>query len=586
MTTDREPVVESPTSGVDPRVALATALQSAPGVYAVLAGSGMSSAAGIPTGWQVIQDLIRKVALAEGVDPNDVANAPEAWWTSQGRPEPRYDTLVSALAPTDAARQSLLRTYFEKGTDSTDRSQPTNGHHELAALVARGLVRVIITTNFDRLIERALDQAGIQPQVISSVEALGGMTPLQFSSVTVIKLHGDYLSQGLRNTPQELSDYPAELDTILARILDEYGLIVVGWSAEYDTALIKALEASPSRRYPTYWTSFNGDLSENARRLIAQRQASVIDTAGADEFFSDVRQKVERLEQVAQRRGRPSVLRHYYFMPERSVPAQGWADMPLLQLRAAVAIGPASPDTCGFLRAENRDSLVEALQMSSLTSRLRDVAELPGALSNGNPSIEQSATVTALSEWEPTPGVQQSTQYASYRIGGDASRGVSAIAAVRFPGFGVNGQVLVTVDVGLSLEDKLRFSEVALILRDGLALLTFALPESLAGILPRDASAMIGEIHLVALNQYSSPLGGVMVNRENDVFEQVDLTLLGPTSGTNRETMGAATDLTGPLTHREAAELVCDEFDYILYASGFLDPRAGIEQLRRDLGLV
>jgi hypothetical protein len=72
MSGDRAPVVEMPTNGVDGRVALATAVHAAPGVYAALVGSGMSSAAGIPTGWQVVQDLICKVALAEGVDANDV----------------------------------------------------------------------------------------------------------------------------------------------------------------------------------------------------------------------------------------------------------------------------------------------------------------------------------------------------------------------------------------------------------------------------------------------------------------------------------------------------------------------------------
>lgn len=70
------PVIVTPTSGVDGRVALATAVHAAPGVYAVLVGSGMSSAAGVPTGWQVVQDLIRKVALAEGVNPAEVEDDP------------------------------------------------------------------------------------------------------------------------------------------------------------------------------------------------------------------------------------------------------------------------------------------------------------------------------------------------------------------------------------------------------------------------------------------------------------------------------------------------------------------------------
>jgi len=51
-------------------------MQAAPGVNAVLIGSGLSTAAGIPTGWQVVEDLIRKLASAEGVDPAELGDQP------------------------------------------------------------------------------------------------------------------------------------------------------------------------------------------------------------------------------------------------------------------------------------------------------------------------------------------------------------------------------------------------------------------------------------------------------------------------------------------------------------------------------
>lgn len=42
----------------------------------------------------------------------------------------------------------------------------------IARLVAAGHVRVIITTNFDRLIENALREHGVEPTVIASVMSL------------------------------------------------------------------------------------------------------------------------------------------------------------------------------------------------------------------------------------------------------------------------------------------------------------------------------------------------------------------------------------------------------------------------------
>jgi hypothetical protein len=105
--------VITPTKGVDPRDALATSLHASPGVYAILVGSGMSTAAGIKTTWGVVQDLIRRVATSEGVDPKGFDEAPEVWWAAQGRPELRYDLLLEELASTDTARRALLRRYFD-----------------------------------------------------------------------------------------------------------------------------------------------------------------------------------------------------------------------------------------------------------------------------------------------------------------------------------------------------------------------------------------------------------------------------------------------------------------------------------------
>jgi hypothetical protein len=43
-------------------------LPASPGAYAMLLGSGTSTAAQIPTGWGIVVDLIGKVAALEGED--------------------------------------------------------------------------------------------------------------------------------------------------------------------------------------------------------------------------------------------------------------------------------------------------------------------------------------------------------------------------------------------------------------------------------------------------------------------------------------------------------------------------------------
>jgi hypothetical protein len=82
---------------IEPAMAAAFALQGRPGAYAALIGSGMSSGAGIPTGWQIVEDLVRRIAAVEGAD---VGDDPAAWYQVRFGKAPTYSGLVAALALT------------------------------------------------------------------------------------------------------------------------------------------------------------------------------------------------------------------------------------------------------------------------------------------------------------------------------------------------------------------------------------------------------------------------------------------------------------------------------------------------------
>jgi hypothetical protein len=284
---------------LDPRVNLATALESQPGVYALLLGSGVSTGAGIPTGWGVVEALVRRAAVAAGDEPGANFNA-EEWWVANGEGDLGYSAVVAALGLTRAARRGLLAEFFEPTDEEREDGLkvPGDAHKAIAALVRKGMIRVIVTTNFDRLIESALEAEGVSPQVIDTAGKASGMEPMQHARCTVIKLHGDYASQDLRNTVDELAAYPAPLKRVLDRVLDEYGLVISGWSGEWDTALVEAIAASANRRYPLYWVarSAPGDV---AKRLTARSRAQIIEGQTADEFFPDLLSRVEALETMS-----------------------------------------------------------------------------------------------------------------------------------------------------------------------------------------------------------------------------------------------------------------------------------------------
>lgn len=282
---------------IDSITSLAFSMHANKGVYALLLGSGISRAARIPTGWEITLDLVRKVAAMQGAscEPD-----PAAWYAATAGKAPDYSELLDTIAKTPSERQQLLRTYWEPSEQERQEGAklPTRAHRAVAELVKRGYVRVILTTNFDRLTETALQDVGIQPTVLSSADHVAGAIPLIHSGCTVVKLHGDYLDTRIRNTPEELGSYPKEFDTLLDRVFDEFGLIVAGWSAEWDEALRAAITRAPSRRFTTYW-GVRGEIGSRAAALITHRQGQRVDIAGADEFFSSLAEKVRALEEYA-----------------------------------------------------------------------------------------------------------------------------------------------------------------------------------------------------------------------------------------------------------------------------------------------
>lgn len=279
---------------IDPIHSLAFSMQANRGVYAILFGSGLSRSAQIPTGWEITLDLVRRLATMSG---EDSGSDPSAWYRGRYGHEPDYSELLDALAKTPAERQQLLRQYWEPTEQDRENGakQPTQAHRAIADLVAKGVVRVIVTTNFDRLMELALLDAGVTPTVLSSPDQVHGAMPLIHTQCCVFKVHGDYLDTRIRNTPSELSGYPTEFDTLLDRIFDEFGLIVCGWSADWDEALRNAVLRAPSRRFATYW-AIRGEASDSARRLIDHRGAQTVAIKDADSFFNAVHRHVEALE--------------------------------------------------------------------------------------------------------------------------------------------------------------------------------------------------------------------------------------------------------------------------------------------------
>lgn len=264
----------------------AFAVVQSPKRYALLLGSGISRDAGIKTGREITSDRIQKIAHGLG---ETIEGEPEGWYQQKYGTEPTFSNLFKGV-DTPEDREAALREYFV--VDGAI-PQPTKAHRTIAQMVKEGLISLIITTNFDDLLEQALRDEGVHPVVITE-----GSDPAKMSVIPdqcrVVKVNGDYPDTPLMMTPKDLASYTPAITDYLDRIFSECGLIVCGWSAADDTGLVEILAQERVRRHAVYWCH----LKERAGipdMIMGALDVAKIRIPSADEFFRELYTRIEIL---------------------------------------------------------------------------------------------------------------------------------------------------------------------------------------------------------------------------------------------------------------------------------------------------
>jgi len=265
------------------------------GAYALLLGSGISRSAHIPTGWDVETRLIEQLAVSSR---EVIKTDAHQWFKDKYGKEASYSFLLEELVNTPTERVQLMKPFFEPTEDEKelDWKRPTKAHIAIAKLAKEGYIRVILTTNFDRLLEQAFEAEGVAPQVISHEAAISQATPLVHCQIpTIIKINGDYIDCQFRNTSEELDEYPPIMHKYLERIFEDYGLITCGWSGDWDKGLVKIMTEPSVSRYNSFY-AFVGKTSETLNTLSISRHGELLPIEGADEMFTELYEQVAALD--------------------------------------------------------------------------------------------------------------------------------------------------------------------------------------------------------------------------------------------------------------------------------------------------
>lgn len=150
-------------------------------------------------------------------------------------------------------------------------------HASLAELAVQGRLAAIITTNFDRLIETALQERGCpftvfhDQETFTALASQGGVTP---AVLPLIKIHGSIedVSSLVDTLRQRVVGRPKSLNAVLQTLLEQHPWLYLGFSGadfSYDPHYLGILDAATSAKGFVFVTRPGTKIQEGVQSLVA-----------------------------------------------------------------------------------------------------------------------------------------------------------------------------------------------------------------------------------------------------------------------------------------------------------------------------
>jgi len=273
--------------------------------YVIFVGAGFSKDAGVKSGWDILIETLIPLYVNENnlsELPTDHYSKVEDWYLKHNEySKLGYSEILELLYKGEIERREYLKKFFVN-------AQLGEAHRQLALMVANRLVRFIFTTNFDDLIEKALDEMNLDYDVIYSDDILRSTKSWdKVQTCRIYKLHGDYKTGKVRNTVSELQKLELLISDDFQYIIDRHGLIVIGYSGRDRGVMDHFLDRKPYS-YPFYWQYRSHPEDRKSYELYHElmnkyenkynRRINYVQNESASAFLSAINSGIEKLDRI------------------------------------------------------------------------------------------------------------------------------------------------------------------------------------------------------------------------------------------------------------------------------------------------
>lgn len=337
-------------------------------------GAGVSRTAGMPTATDIIWDLKLKIYCREenqNIDSHDINNdniksTIQNYMDSKGYPSlwsPEEYTFYFEL--TFGSDYTAQQQYL---TDKlNDKKVILNiGHRALAGLIKLQKAKVVFTTNFDHVLEKAYSQvcnSNISAfHLEGSYAALTALNQEQFPIYA--KVHGDFKYKSLKNLSADLVKNDEEIQKCFTAASNRYGMIITGYSGRDENVMkmfyesIEQVNAFPSG---IFWTvpskkKVEGQIAAFIEKAKAKGiNAHIVETSTFDSMLSKIWKQISGKGDLESKVRTALIKQVNIALPEKGT------SFPIIRTNAFPIV--SVPDTCALIETKTPLSHSEIKQL-------------------------------------------------------------------------------------------------------------------------------------------------------------------------------------------------------------------------------